>query len=347
MVQGDVEDLEVKTQFFAIGLLLAASLPLQCQNLTPSREYRAQWRCMGHVWIFNSDLYCLDANSRQISKTTASGRLVFSSLPSPSGIALTSPYGRSPNTVGLSVDPDGQIYAVDGLQVHVYSADGKFVRSMKPGINLGQGVAALDSEHVYVAGRAAHNSSLPANATVFEIGSRGVERSFSDIFFADRSRSDDMVLNKESHLALDRQRGLLYQLPQARYEIRVFTLDGEFVRAILPPPQFAIKTPEVSHPMGPKSAALEPSDMLFNIVVTGDGGLAVQGDLLRSAKRNGNNLITQYDRFVDLYDPSGNFKRRLTGNDLTSGGAWLIGLDRITGSAFLTSNNTVIESALQ
>jgi len=222
-----------------VGLILMAGLSAECQTFSLLQKHDVSWSCRGHVWILSSNQYCWDAINHNVSKVTLTGQQVFSHLPTPTD----KPY----NIVGLTADSAGQIYAVDGLTVYIYSPQGKYEKSLSPGINLGQGIVVLDSQHIFVAGRS-QPGSLQPDSTIFEIGPDGVKRSFSDVFFQGLPAADDMILNKQSFLALDRHRNLLYQLPQTLYEIRVFSLNGELLRKIMPPPNIGFNSPQCAIP---------------------------------------------------------------------------------------------------
>jgi len=252
-----------------------------------------------------------------------------------------------PSIVGLATDPAGEIYAVDGLHVHIYTASGSYEKSITPGLNLGQGLVVADPQHIFVAGRAPRGGIVSHSATIFELGSGGTSRSFSDVFHKDRTGMDDMVLNKESYLSLDRKRKLIYQVPQSLYEVRVFGFNGNLVSTIVPPQEYRIRIPEVRRPMGPDSAVTQASDYLFDIVSLPEGGFAVLGDIQVSVEQHGSVSVPKLDRFVDVYNAKNEFVRRLRGSSLMLNGAYFIGFDQTTGEAFFKTDDAVLEARLQ
>jgi hypothetical protein len=292
-------------------------VPLACtaQTFSTVETHAAKWRCHGRVWIENSALYCKDAHTQEISKTLIDGRQEFARLETPS-------VGQSNHIIALAEDANQNVYAVDGVNVHIYSNSGKYQRSLTPGINMSFGLAVLDAEHIFVTGRLSPTAG-ESSATAFLIGSKGIQRSFS---------MEDHAVNAPSFLALDRGRKLLYQIPQHLYEVRVFDLEGNLRRTIAPPAKYRIRVPKPHHyPDG--GVGLDPSDAIGDIAVLPDGGIAVTGDILDHAETQDQMTSVSYSTFVDVYGPDGNFNTRLTGDQLQLEGAHLMQLDSATGKA--------------
>jgi hypothetical protein len=245
----------------------------------------------------------------------------------------------------VATHPARNIYAVDGVNIHIYSPDGRYEKSLTPGINMTMGLAALDPQHLYVTGRLVPEKAA-SRATVFRLGPCGIDRSFSNVFITGLSGMDDHLLNSSSFLALDRQRGRLYQIPQYAYEIRVFDLDGKLLHTIAPPTQYRIRAPQLQH-LPNAGVSLEPGDALGDISVLPDGGLAVTGDVLDSSSTKDRTTSVSYSRFVDVYGADGVFKRRLSGDQLKLAGAFLLAFDHESGKAYFRDPGSVVEAVLQ
>lgn len=320
-----------------IVLLMLSAPAVFGQQFSPVRNQVAAWKCHGWVWLSNSNLYCRDAHTAELSRFGATGTQVF---PRPQVTAAARHYA----VVGLSEDLDRTIYAVDGVNIHVFSSDGKYQKTLTPGIALSGGIAALDSDHIFVTGRVPPQQG-PSSATAFLVSPNGVVQSFSDVFVRGLSGLDDKIINFEGHLALDRSRGLLYQVSQNVYEIRVFDLEGKQLRIISPPPQYALKTPRVTHIAN--GVGLEPGDGIADIAVLPNGGLAIDGELLAQAETAGSKTSISLSRFVDIYSPDGVFVRRMMGAELQLGGAYFTGFDHATGNAFFENDSAVIEAQVR
>ena len=304
----------------------------QAQSFSALQTSQSDWRCRGRIWIVNSDLYCKDVRSKELTKWSSDGRKIFSHLERPAD--------GSSDVFAVAEDAAGNIYATDGGQIHAYSPDGSYLYSLTPGVEMNQGLAVLDAEHIFVSGR-----SPTSGATVFLVGSNGIERSFSSPFVAGLTGVDDRVANWVSFLALDRGKRLLYQLPQDLYEIRVFDLNGKLLRKIVPPAEYRTRAPELQHPDG-GGVFFAPGDGLSDITVVPGGGLIVTGMILDSAKTSGKVTSVNYSRFVDLYDSSGKFRRRFTNDELELDGAKLLRFDSTTARAFFKNGNSMIVGEL-
>lgn len=325
--------------FRAVCVFLTLCLPalLSAQQFSPLHTRNVQWKCHGWVWIAGESMYCGDIWTHQLSKTSLDGRVLFSTLQQP-------PTGPFKAVLALAQDAIGNLYVVDGLHIQVFSREGAYLKTITPGIDLSQGIAVLDSSHIFVTGRAPSGKEN-STATVFLIGPDGIEKSFSDLFFKGLTGADDTILNSASFLALDSARKRLYQAPQDLYEIREFDLNGSLVRKIEPPDQYRLRSPQLQH-LG-KAAGLAPGDLIRDIVTLPDGSLAIDGDLLASASTARNTTSADYARFVDLYDLNRSFVRRISGPGLKSDNAYFAGFDHITGTAFFRNSESVMESRLK
>lgn len=322
---------------FVVFLLVAFTTPVYGQHFSPSQNRNTAWNCHGWEWISNATFFCSDIKTHQLSRVGLDGTVLFSGLQAPAF--------RGPKAVeALGQDADANLYVVDGMNIYVYSPEGKYQRVISPGINLSTGIAPLDSQHFYVAGRVPPKKG-DSKATVFLVGPSGVEQGFSDVFVRGLSGLDDLVMNSASYLALDQPHGLLYQLPQNVYEIRVFDLKGRPVRTIVPPPQYALRAPQLEH-IG-RGVTLAPGDALSDIVVFPNGGLAISGDTLDFAETTGKRTAVSYSRFVDLYDPTGAFLRRLQGAELKLNDNYFTGFDHTTGKAYFKGSDTVTEAEVR
>ena len=319
---------------FCSCFLSASEASAQQFLTTQSRE--VAWKCHGWVWIGNTNLFCADVKTDQLSKVALDGTVRFTALPSVGGV--------QPHAVlAVAEDADDNFYVVDGLRIFAYSPDGKFQRAITPGVQMSMGIVAIDSQHFFVAGGLPPKSK-DSKPTVFRVGPNGVEQQFSDVFVKGLSGTDDYVVNGVSFLALDRTRGLLYQVAQNSYEIRVFDLSGTLLRTIASPSQYPFKPGQIEH-FG-KGSALSPGDAISDVVVLSNGGLAINGDTLDFAETDGKKTSVSYTRFVDLYDANGTFLRRLRGADLTLNGGFFTGFDHKTGKAYFRNDAKVIEASL-
>lgn len=326
----------------AVLLPMLFTLPMLSQSLTPLRTFsNTDWSCQGVVWVANSDMFCKDLRTHELSKVTLEGEHVYSHLAMPS-------VGRSTHVVAVTEDTEHNIYAVDGLHIHIYSPDGRYKESMTPGLTMSVGIAVLDPQHIYVAGRTATaDKKTPSRETVFLVNRNGIQNAFSGVFFTDLSRLADIVVNTPSYLALDRNRGLLYQLPQKLYEVRVFDLDGNLIRKIVPPAQYGIQRPPIVENYNPHTVRVEPGDGMVSIAVLPDGRIAITGVKLVTLERKGSSTGAGGEGFVDIYDSDGNFQKRLSGTDTEISGASLLAFDQITGKAYLRKDHEVIESEVR
>jgi len=319
-------------------LWLFSFVPLHAQTLTVVQRHAVSWKCHGEVWLENSSLYCKDWQTKEIRKLAYSGQEVFPKLESP-------PVGSSTKIGAIAEDSGGNIYAVDGTHIHVYTPEGRYRKTFSPGVQLATGIVVIDPEHIIVSGHVPLKSGNNS-ATIFMVGSNGVYKSFSGPFFSGKSGVEDLVLNTPSILALDRSRGLLYQISQNRYEIRVFDLEGKMLRSISPPAQYLSQAPRVFY-TDRGGVGIDPSDTIDDIAVLADGKLAVSGARLEDVKREDNRISPSFSRFLDIYDPTGSFTRRLPEGELQVEGMHLWGIDHRTGKAFLSKGANAVEAAIR
>jgi hypothetical protein len=319
---------------FCSFFLCASDASAQQFLTTQSRE--VAWKCHGWVWIGDTNLFCADAKTDQLSKVGLDGSVKFTGLPIVGGV-------QPKAVLAVAEDSDDNFYVVDGLRIFAYSPDGRFQKAITPGVQMSMGIVAIDSQHFFVAGGIPPRSK-DSKPTIFRVGPDGIEQQFSDVFVKGLSGTDDYVVNGVSFLALDRTRGLLYQVGQNSYEIRVFDLNGSLLRTIASPSQYPFKPGQIEH-FG-KGSALAPGDAISDVVVLSNGGLAINGDTLDFAEVDGKKTTVSYSRFVDLYDANGTFLRRLRGADLTLNGGFFTGFDHKTGKAYFRNDAKVIEANL-
>lgn len=318
-----------------LSLLFVSLIPIsqaKAQQFLPSQSRDVAWKCHGWIWIGDESLFCSDIKNHRFSRVGLDGSVKFANLTG----------GVQPKAVlGMTQDTEDNFYIVDGWQIFAYSPDGVLQRTITPGVQLSMGIAAVDSQHFYVAG-GIPALSTDSKPTVFLVGPKGIEQQFSDVFVKGLSGADDFVVNGVSFLALDRGRGLLYQVGQNSYEVRLFDLKGRLLKTITPPSQYPFKPGQLVH-YG-KGAALNPGDAIRDIVVLASGGIAVDGDTLDFAETEGRKTTTSYSRFVDLYDVNGTFQHRLRGAELTLSGGFFSGFDHTSSKAFFKNDAKVIEA---
>ena len=247
--------------------------------------------------------------------------------------------------MGLATDLSGDVYVVDGANINIYSNDGKFKKSITPGIQLTLGIAVLDPGHIFVSGHTGprRNNTSPS---IFEVGSGGIQRSFGQPFFTGRTGLEEFVLNTPGLLALDRTRKLLYQTSPNLYQVRVFDLQGKEIRTISPPAEYMNRPPNVTHSSN-GGIGIGPGDTLDDIVALPHGGLAVSGARYDDQPKTGTQAEDPYTSFVDIYDATGRFMRRLSGNELQLEGKHLWGIDHRTGRAFFSTGPDAIEAQVR
>jgi hypothetical protein len=290
------------------------------------------------IWVENSSLFCKDWQTKELAKLSFDGREIFPKLDPP-------PVGSAAQIVGLAEDASGDIYAVDGNHIHVYSPQGKYKKTLSPGIQLTFGIVVADPDHIYVSGHSPFKRN-DSSASIFVVGSDGIQRSFSTPFFSGRSGLEEFVLNVPGILALDRSKGLLYQVSPNLYEIRVFDLQGKPVRTISPPAEYANRAPQVIHsPQG--GVGIGAGDTLDDIAVLSNGGLAVSGARLDEEQKDGAKTGDSYTRFLDIYDATGKFLRRFSENGLQLEGKHLWGIDHHTGRAFFSKGTDALEAEIR
>lgn len=108
----------MRSKILPVFLLIALGAPAAFgQQFSPVRNQAAVWKCHGWVWLSNSNLYCRDAHTAELSMIGATGSQVF---PRPQMTAAARHYA----VVGLSEDLNRTIYAVDGVNIHVFSSAG-------------------------------------------------------------------------------------------------------------------------------------------------------------------------------------------------------------------------------
>lgn len=305
------------------------------QQFAVSATHPAVWNCHGWIWIGKQSLYCSDPRNHQLTKVGLDGGSSTDFIPAT---------GKHPKAVlAMAQATNGNVYIVDGAQIDIFQPDGSFKSAINVGVSLSTGIALLDDQHMFVTGWP-HPQSDP-KATVFLVGPGGVENKFSDVFVKGLSDADDFVVNSASYLALDRMKGVLYQVGQNLYEIRVFDLKGTLLKTIAPPSHYALRAPNIKH-VG-KGSMLEPGDAISDIVVLGNGGLAVTGDTMDFAETQGAKTTMGYSKFVDLYDGEGRFLRRLRGNDLQFNDSYFVGFDHITGHGYFRNSATVTEGEIR
>ena len=148
-------------------------------------------------------------------------------------------------------------------------------------------------------------------------------------------------------LAIDRGSRMLYQLSPNLYEIRVFTLNGDPIRTIVPPVNYLTRPPNIEHdPSG--GIGIGPSDTLDDIAVLPDGSITVSGGLVENSAPQGSQMGAgaSYSRFLDTYDASGKFQRRIPQSELTLEGTPFRGIDHHTGRAYFGKGNVGLEATL-
>lgn len=93
---------------------------------------------------------------------------------------------------------------------------------------------------------------------------------------------------------------------------------------------------------------MDPNDILSDIAVLPDGGIAVMGQPLERSEVQGQKTSVFYSRFVDVYDADGSFKSRLAGDQLRfNGGANFLTFDGATGKPYFKTENSVTEAQLR
>jgi hypothetical protein len=321
--------------FFVVALSLA--LVQWCFAQMFGNADRRAWDARsikgGVIHIIHGNIYRKDARTGILSKFSPTGQEIFAQLAQPST-------GRATRVTSVTEDATGNLYVSDGLNIHAYSSDGQYRGSLSPGINMSMnGLVALDSDHFFVAGRKP-SSRGGGSATIFEIKKDGVVRSFGKVAFPNLSGNEDAMLNTDNMLAFDRSRGLLYQLPQYLYEIRVYNMNGDLVRTITPPAAYNLRLPNVKR-IG-QGVGVDPSDTLTNLFVLPDGGLAVEGMPLQNVTTNDKHQIVEYSTFVDLYDSNGQFLVRLNRDQLTAARAsWYVSVDKATGEFYFADDSNL------
>lgn len=290
------------------------------------------------ITITNGHIYRIDPRSGTVTCMLPSGEQLFSALEPP-------PVGRALHPVAVTEDGTGTLYVSDGINVHLYGSDGKLRRTFTPGLNIAKdGLLAINPEYLYVAGRVPASRG-PNTATIHEIRQGRLVQSFSTPFFPGRTGMQDVTLNTDSALALDARRGLVYQLPELLYEIRVYRTTGEYVRTVSPPPEYRIRGPNLRE-IG-RGVGLDPSDALTAIVLS-DGGIVVEGTLLDQAVRTDTNVAVSYSKFVDHYDADGKFVQRLHDGTLQlPGGAVFLGIDRLSGEFYFVDRSSLHVTTLK
>lgn len=322
---------------FAVTLLGLLVLPTsgRAQQFSVASSYPAVWKCHGWMWITNGNMFCSDPRTHELSKVGLDGTQAASFINATS---------NQPKAVlAMAQDAAGDVYIVDGARVYIYSNTGTFKATVNPGVGLSTGIALIDSKHFFVTGWP--RPQTDPKATVFLVGPSGVEKRLADVFLKGLSAADDYVLNAASYLAIDRSKGVLYQVGQNWYEIRAFDLKGNFLRTISPPEEYSLRAPKIDH--ANSGSLLEPGDAISDIAVLPNGGLAITGDTLDFAETRGSRTTVGYSRFVDLYDPDGRFQRRIRGRELQINDAYLAGFDHSTGQAYFRNDSGVIAAEIR
>jgi DNA-binding beta-propeller fold protein YncE len=128
---------------------------------------------------------------------------------------------------GMDVDPQGNLYVVDGMlkRVHVYDANGKFMRAMGHDMKWSRPVGlAVDAarKRLYVVDIGGVDSvdhriralDLDSGKLLFEIGKRG-------------DGPGELNLPRDATVGAD---GLLYVVDGGNFRIQVYDTDGKFVK---------------------------------------------------------------------------------------------------------------------
>jgi len=128
---------------------------------------------------------------------------------------------------GMDIDPQGNLYVLDGTlkRVHVYDADGKFLRTMGQNLKWSRPVGlAVDParRRLYVVDAGGVDSEdhrvraldLDSGRVLFEIGKRG-------------EGPGEFNLPRDAVVGAD---GLLYVVDGGNFRIQVFDADGKFVK---------------------------------------------------------------------------------------------------------------------
>jgi DNA-binding beta-propeller fold protein YncE len=128
---------------------------------------------------------------------------------------------------GMDIDPQGNLYVLDGTlkRVHVYDANGKFLRAMGHDIKWSRPVGlALDAvrKRLYVVDLGGVDSvdhrvralDLDTGKLLFEIGKRG-------------DGSGEFNLPRDATIGAD---GLLYVVDGGNFRIQVYDTEGKFVK---------------------------------------------------------------------------------------------------------------------
>ncbi|HXD43390.1 MAG TPA: 6-bladed beta-propeller [Ramlibacter sp.] len=128
---------------------------------------------------------------------------------------------------GMDIDPQGNLYVLDGTlkRVHVYDADGKFLRMMGQNLKWSRPVGlAVDParRRLYVVDAGGVDSEdhrvraldLDSGRVLFEIGKRG-------------EGPGEFNLPRDAVVGAD---GLLYVVDGGNFRIQVFDADGKFVK---------------------------------------------------------------------------------------------------------------------
>jgi hypothetical protein len=318
--------------------MLVGCQALEGQTFVVVHRDAPTWACRGVVWLDNSSLFCKDWKTNEIAKLSFQGGAAFDALEVPQ-------LGSVSKIAALAEDADGVIYAADGTRILVYSRDGKYKTTISPGVQMAQGIAVLDTNHIFVSGHVPLKAAY-SPASIFLVGAHGVERSFSSPFFAGKSGLEDLMLNTASFLALDRKRQVLYQVSQNLYEIRAFDLQGNLIRKIVPPTEYANRPPNlIRSPQG--GIGIGPSDTVDDIAVLPDGKLAVSGSRVKGPIPPGQEADVTYERFLDIYDSAGIFRRRFLENELQIEGLHFWGIDHHTGRAYFAKGGHGIEAEVR
>lgn len=318
---------------FAILLLLAVSCPAQSLSTIERLAFDTHQLNHATIHIVHGNIYREDARTGVISKFLRTGQIVFAQLPAP-GV------GRAVHAVSITEDAKGNVYLSDGVNIHTYSLEGRYLGSFSPGINLStNGVVVIDQNHFFLTGR------MPAargggSATIFEVAGGTTRRSFGTVPFPNLAGVEDAALNTDNMLAFDAARGLLYELSPYLYEIHVYTPNGDLVRSAAPPAEFRLRPPNVRK-VG-QGVGLDPSDALTNLFVLPDGGLAVEGMQLQQVTGQGNRRQVTYSTFVDIYDARGQFVGRMDQGHLKAAGtSWYCSVDKATGDFYFADDSAL------
>lgn len=318
------------------SLVLGVSCLAQNFATIDERTFDTSRLTPGTIYIMHGNIYRKHARTGLLSKFLLTGQEVFGQLPPPS-------VGRAIGAISVTEDLSGNIYVSDGMNIHAYSPGGQYKGSISPGINMAMnGLVALDGTHFYVTGRIPPSRG-GGSTTIFEITQDGVRQSFGTVPFPSLAGTEDAILNTDNMLAFDKSRELLYELSQYLYEIRVYNLKGEHVRTITPPAAYRLRPPNVKKVKFQKlgrGAGVEPSDTLTDLFVFPDGGVAVEGMLLRRVTANDNHQQAEYSTFIDIYDGRGQFMGRLDQDKLkAAGSAWYASVDRVTGDFYFADTS--------